>query len=316
MAGRPRVAVVGGYGVGLTLRADRLPEPGETLVGREFRSSHGGKGSNQAIAAARLGAEVALLSAVGADGWGQAARDLWRVEGVDAATVPTVDAATMVGVILVEPGGENRILIALGALDHLGAWDVQRFEPAIAAADVLLVSLEVPLDVAVRACAFGRSRERLVILNPAPAMSLPADLLRTVDLLVPNRSEAARLAGLPTDSSPVRLIEALLALAHGDVVLTIGGDGALLGGPGRPHLHVPAPAVPVLDTTGAGDAFCGALAVALAQGLGLEAAVRLAVRAGAHAVTIEAAVPALPRLADLGLRAARGPRPSRGSLRP
>jgi ribokinase len=132
-------------------------------------------------------------------------------------------------------------------------------------------------------------------------MGLPEDLLGTVDLLVPNRSEAARLAGLPTDSSPDRLLEAILVLAHGDVVLTLGAEGALLGRQGRERVHVLAPVVPVLDTTGAGDAFCGALAVALAQGVGIEAAVRLAVRAGGHAVTIEEAVPAFPRPAHLGL---------------
>lgn len=298
---QPRVAVVGGYGVGLTLRTDRLPEAGETLVGRAFRSSHGGKGSNQAIAAARLGAAVTLLSAVGDDAWGRAARELWREEGVDASSVPTVEGSTMVGVILVEAGGENRILIALGALDRLRPDDVEPFEPAIAASDVLLVSLEVPLDVAVRACAVARWHERSVILNPAPAAGLPPSLLGAVDLLVPNRPEAVRLTGLAADSSPTRLLEALMALTPAVVVLTLGAEGALLGRPGRRALHVPAQAVEPVDTTGAGDAFCGALAVALAEGADLEAAVRLAVRAGGHAVTVEEAVPALPRRADLGL---------------
>lgn len=295
------MAVVGGYGIGLTVHSDRLPDPGETLIGRGFRSSHGGKGSNQAVAAARLGATASLLSAVGDDDWGRAARDLWAAEGVDATAVRTAPASTMAGIVLVEAGGENRILIALGALEHLTGEDVRGFEPAIAAADVLLVSLEVPLDVAARACVFGRAHDKVVILNPAPATNLPTSLMQTIDVLVPNRPEAARLAGLPADAPPARLLQALMAQTPAAVVLTLGAEGVLLGRPGRPDLHVPATAVSVVDTTGAGDAFCGALAVALAEGADLEAAVRLAVRAGSHAVTIEEAVPALPWRADLGL---------------
>ena len=143
---RPRVAVVGGYGVGLTFVTDRHPEAGETVFARSFSTSHGGKGSNQAIAASRLGAHTALLTAVGDDAFGQVASEFWRSEGVDASAVKAASGATMAGAIIVDAGGENRIIVASGVLDLLEAADVDRFEPWIAAADVVLVSLENPLD--------------------------------------------------------------------------------------------------------------------------------------------------------------------------
>jgi ribokinase len=299
-ARRPRVAVVGGYGMGLTFLADRVPLAGETVVGRSFQASHGGKASNQAIAAARLGAEVALLTAVGDDAYGRAARELWVEEGVDASAVRTVNAATMVGAVLVEANGENRILIVPGALEHLEVNDAEDFEPLIAAADVILVSLEIPLGVATRVCQLGRAHGRPVILNPAPAMALPAALLVTIDYLVPNRLESARIAGLPEDAEPADLLAALLALTPATVVMTLGRDGALMGRRRSDPLHIPTPATAVVDTTGAGDAFSGALAVALAEGVGVETATRFAVLAGSSAVTVAEAVPSLPRRRDLG----------------
>jgi ribokinase len=297
---QPRVALVGGYGVGLTFVAERLPVAGETVVGRSFRTSHGGKASNQAIAAARLGATASLLTAVGDDAYGRAARDLWAGEGVDAAAVRTLEGPTMVGAIIVEASGENRILLVLGALERLEVADVDRFEATIAAADVLLVSLEVPLAVAERACALGRAHARTVVLNPAPASAGAATLLPTVDYLVPNRSEAAAITGLDAASAPSGLLAALLALTPAHVVLTLGAAGALIGGRGDTVLHLPAPAATVADTTGAGDAFNGAFAVALAEGASLEAAARYGVRAGSHAVTIPEAVPSLPHRSEIG----------------
>jgi ribokinase len=294
------VAVVGGYGVGLTFRADRVPERGATLVGRSFRTSHGGKGSNQAIAASRLGAAVSLLTAVGEDAYGRAARQLWVAEGVDAAAVRVATEPTMVGAIIVEPGGENRILIALGALDQLGVDDVDRFEPAIAEADVVLVSLEVPLAVVERACVLARAHGRTVVLNPAPARPLDATILHSVDFLVPNRSEAAAIAGLGVEARPPEILATLAALTPAAVVLTLGADGALVGGRGAEAVHLPAPAVEVVDTTGAGDALNGALAVALAEGADPVAAAAYGVRAGSHSVRVAEALPSLPHRGQVG----------------
>jgi ribokinase len=294
------VAVVGGYGVGLTFQAERLPVAGETVVGRSFRISHGGKASNQAIAAARLGAEVALLTAVGDDAYGHEARRLWAEEGVDATAVRTTDASTMVGAVIVEAGGENRILIVPGALDRLDVADVDRFEPHIDAADVLLVSLEIPRAAAERACALGRSLGRTVVLNPAPAAAVSSTLLRDADHLVPNRQEAACITGLPGDAEAVRLLEALTGLTPGVVALTLGQDGVLVGSRGVAPVHIAAPVRNVVETTGAGDAFNGAFAVALALGAAPVDAAAYGVLAGSHAVTAADAVPSFARRADIG----------------
>ena len=296
----PRVAVVGGYGVGLTFVTDRHPDAGETVFARSFSTGHGGKGSNQAIAASRLGASVALLTAVGDDDFGQAASALWRSEGVDASAVRAVPGRTMAGAIIVDGGGENRIIIASGVLDRLEVADVDRFEPWIAAADVVLVSLEIPLPVAERACAFGKTHARTVILNPAPAATIPASMLQSVDYLVPNRLEAAWLTGSDPSAEPAALVASLVTMTDRTVVLTLGAAGVLIGGPGASLIHIPARTTSVVDTTGAGDAFNGAFAVAIAEGAGSEAAARFGALAGSHAVSIAEVIPSLPWRRDIG----------------
>ena len=298
-----RVAVVGSYGVGMTMRLPRVPVAGETLSGGEFASGHGGKGSNQAVAAARLGAEVALLTAVGDDAMGQAARELWAAEGVDATGVITVDGApTMVGMILVEPDGENRIVIANGALDRLLPEHVAGFAPRLAGADVAVVCLEVPAATAASALEAAHAAGTRTLLNPAPAIPLPAHIWTHVDVVTPNRTEAAVLLGLDpdTDVPTHELAVALRTLGAGTVVVTLGSQGALVHDHRGSRLVPPAaPPGAVVDTTGAGDAFTGALAVALARGADVDAAVAFAARAGAHAVTIPEVIPALPQLPDL-----------------
>jgi ribokinase len=297
-----KVAVVGSYGVGMTMRLPRLPVAGETLLGGTYSSGHGGKGSNQAVAAARLGAEVAFLTAVGDDTLGTAARDLWAAEGVDASgTVTVPDAATMVGMILVEPSGENRIVIAAGALDHLDRAHVEAFGPQLAAADIAVVSLEIPLETALTAIRAARDAGTCTLLNPAPAQALPEDAWERIDVLTPNRTEAAILLGHDPDAdeSPESLAAQLHAKGVGTVVLTLGGDGALVHDADGSRLVPAASPTAVVDTTGAGDAFTAALAVELAAGASTDAAVRFAALAGAHAVSIHEVIPALPRRADL-----------------
>ncbi len=293
-----RVAVVGSYGVGLTMRVSRLPACGETLSDGVFSTGHGGKGSNQAVAAARLGAEVSILTAVGSDSFGNAACELWREEGVRASVV-TTDAATMVGVILVEPSGENRIVIAPGALAQLTPADVDLFEREIAEADILVTGFEIPVDAARRALQLARRHGVRTLLNPAPAVPLDAEMWELADVLTPNRSEAALLTGEPV-ATPEACLDAIRARFDGVVVLTLGGGGCLVDTPDGTRTRVPA-IVPrqVVDTTGAGDAFSGALAVALARADSLADAVRFATAAGAHAVAIPEVIPALPRPSDI-----------------
>lgn len=297
-----KIAVVGSYGVGLTMRVPRMPQPGETLSGGEFDSGPGGKGSNQAIAAARLGAEVSFFTAVGDDDYGRAAFALWRHENVDAShTVVSPDAATMVGFILVEPSGENRITIAPGALDTLDATAVGAFRGAIAAADVLVVSMEIPREAVVEALRIARATGTRTVLNPAPARRLTDEALSLVDVLTPNQTEAPVLLGLPADHghTDAELLELLAQRTGGDVVLTRGGEGALVCEAGVVTAIEPIRVDRVVDTTGAGDSFTAALCTALAEGATLADAARLAARAGAHTVTRAGVIPALPTRADL-----------------
>jgi ribokinase len=269
-----RIAVVGSYGVGLTVQLDRVPDAGETVVGRSFRTDHGGKGSNQAIGAARLGADVDFLTAVGDDAFGRAAIALWHEEGVVAEAI-VAEAATMTAPILVEPSGENRIVVVPGALSCLTPGHVDSFSDRIAAADVCVVQLEIPVWTALYALEVAGAAGVKTILNPAPAPAEP--IAGRCDYLTPNETEAAAVGDV-----------------HGTVVLTLGDEGAELRGD-----RIPAFAADVVDTTGAGDAFTAAFAVALAEGLDEREAVRWGCAAGAHMVEHAGVVPGLPTRAQL-----------------
>jgi ribokinase len=275
-----RVAVVGSYGVGLTFGAERVPERGESLIGELFRRDHGGKGSNQAIGAARLGADVSLLTAVGEDAFGDGAFALWDEEHVDATSVVRAPLPTMTAAILVEQGGDNRIVIVPGALSTLAPAHVDGFAPQIEAADVLLIQLEIPVETALHALGVGRAAGVRTVLNPAPAPVRPLDA--TADYLVPNETEAPAVSG-----------------AHGTLVLTLGEHGARLG-----DEVVPAFPARTVDSTGAGDAFCAAFSVALAEGASDLEAARWGCAAGAHMVEHEGVVPGLPTRAELESRLA------------
>jgi ribokinase len=295
-----RVAVAGGYGVGLTMQVERFPEPGETVSGGVLSTGHGGKGSNQAVGAARLGAEVSLLTAIGQDPAGEDAVAMWALEGVGAGAVPRTAAATMTGFILLDAAGENSIAIAPGALDLLQGEHAEGFRSRIAAAGIVLVSLEIPLGVAVRVLEIAAEEGVATILNPAPAPGpLPASVWRHVTYVTPNRSEALTLLGgearMPSD-----LATELQTLTGSTVILTLGGDGAIVASAEGQVTIDPVPQPDVVDTTGAGDAFSAALAVALAEGASTAAAASWAARAGSHSVGFAGVLPGLPTRADLG----------------
>ncbi|MCA1783572.1 MAG: ribokinase [Dermatophilaceae bacterium] len=293
-----RVAVVGSYGVGLTMRVPRLPVAGETLSGGEFMSGHGGKGSNQAVQAARLGAQVDFLTAIGADAMGESAQRLWVDEGISAHPVIVEDVATMAGMIIVEPSGENRIVIAAGALDHLAPHHVDEFRDELADADIVVVSLEIPVAVAVHALRLAHGAGTRTLLNPAPASALPDETWGSVDLLTPNATEAAILLGLDPADGAGAGAEDLARRLHdrtgATVLLTCGAEGVVVC-QGDEITTVPAaPVTTVVDTTGAGDAFTAAAAVAIAEGADPIEAARFAARVGAHVVGHREVVPALP----------------------
>jgi len=277
-----RIAIVGSYGVGLTIELDRVPEAGETVAGRTFRRDHGGKGSNQAVGCARLGAHVDFLTAVGDDAFGHDARALWVEEGVRADAV-VVDAPTMSAPILVEPSGQNRIVIVPGALALLERAHVDAFASRIAAADVCVVQLEIPAATALYALEVARRGGVRTILNPAPAPAEP--IAAEVDYLTPNETEAEAVRD-----------------ARGTLVLTLGEQGAQLG-----DERIPAFPANVVDTTGAGDAFTAAFAVALAQGRSDLDAVRWGCAAGAHMVEHAGVIPGLPSRLQLETRLAAVP---------
>lgn len=296
------IAVVGAYGVGMTVRTPRFPHAGETLLGGPYSAGPGGKGSNQAIGAARLGSRVEFLTAVGGDGHGADAHRLWKDEGVVADAVRTVPgAATMVGMILVDDHGENCIVVAPGALAELGAEDVERFRPRLADADVALVSLEIPLGVALEALRVAHDEGARTILNPAPAQPIPPDSWRYVDVVTPNRTEAPVLLGEePTSAlAPEQLAAHLRERTGAAVVLTLGADGVLVDDGEHVELVPSIRVDQVVDTTGAGDAFNAALAVALDEGRSLVDAARFAAAAGAYAVTRAEVIPSLATRAEL-----------------
>jgi ribokinase len=285
----------------MTMRLDHVPGAGETVSGGRYDAGPGGKGSNQAIGAARLGASVSLLTAVGSDTLAADAFALWEREGVDSSHVVTGTASTMVGFILVERSGENRIVIAPGALDELSIGAVEAFRPVMRDADVVVVSMEIPLDAVTSALRIAHEEGATVILNPAPASALPEESWQHIDMLTPNQTEAPILLGLPSDHglSSRELVGALRERSGATVVLTLGSEGALVAHGDTIESVAPLTPPRVVDTTGAGDSFTAALAVALGSGLPLLDAVHRAAAAGAFAVGIEGVIDALPYPGDL-----------------
>lgn len=285
------VVVVGSINVDLVVRVAALPVPGETVIGRDLAEAPGGKGANAAAAAAALGARTTLVGAVGDDERGRAMRTRLIADGVDVRAVAVVDDPTGVALIAVDDAGENAIVVAPGAnraVDPAGAMAAVEGLPASGSA--VLANLEAPLPVVIAAAAASQSRDVPFVLNPAPARRLPPELVATCAVIIPNGVEAPVVHG---DGAA-----GLLADGAGAVVVTRGGDGC--------ELHTAAgveriPAVPadVVDTTGAGDAFCACLTVALAAGHDLRRAAELAVRAGARAVATPGARATLPRLEQL-----------------
>jgi ribokinase len=293
----PRITVVGSYATGLTMKVERLPGTGETLLGTGYRVDYGGKGSNQAVGCARLGAKVSFVAKIGKDAFGKMAMDLYRDEGVDVASITQTSAApTGVGFIIVEASsGHNCITIDPGANELLTAVDVAECEAAFKSSVVVLTQLEIPVAAAEAAMAAGRACGAVTILNPAPVRPLPLSVLQHIDMLTPNLVEAKVLAGHSPDANiePEEVARELIRGGVKQVVVTLGENGALIV-TASSATHIPALAMSPVDTTGAGDAFNAGLAMALACGEGLETAVRFAVVTGGLAVTKEGVIPSLP----------------------
>jgi ribokinase len=266
---RPRVCVVGAANIDLISYVPRLPEMGETLHGTEFRMGYGGKGANQAVMAARLGADVTMVSKLGDDVFGQGTLENFRSCGVDTRFVSTTgEAFSGVAPIMVDGDGNNSIVIVTGANDLLTDAEIESARPAMAEAGVVVCQLEIPVPAVVVALRAARAEGTPTILNPAPAPdALPDELFGLSDVLCPNQGEAELLTGRPvaTVDDAGAAADALRERGAGSVVVTLGADGCLVVSPDGAE-HVPAPTVTAVDTTGAGDAFVGALAYFMAKG--------------------------------------------------
>ena len=290
------VFVLGSINQDFVLKVERRPEPGETVTNAELSTHNGGKGANQAAAAALLGTSVTMLGRVGDDEFGGPLMQALREKGIDTSLVERASGkSTGAAFITVTPDGENAITVAPGANRSLTPGDVEAAAEAIGDARVFVAQMEVPVQTVLRAVEVAAEEGTRALVNLAPTFEVPRDLLEKLDPLVVNEHEAAFLLGREVEGVKGALSAAPELLSSGprSAVITIGEEGAVLAD-GESVEHLPAPEVEVVDTTGAGDAFVGALATQIARGASLREAVAYAVRAGAAAVTKEGAQGALP----------------------
>lgn len=297
------IVVIGSSNTDMVVKTSHLPAAGETVLGGEFMMNAGGKGANQAVAAARYGEHVVFVARVGDDMFGRQTLESLRRDGIDTSCV-SVDSDRMSGVALISVNaeGENSIVVASGANMALGREDIDRAAEEIRRADVVLMQLEVPMATVEYAAEVAAAAGVPVILNPAPAPAGPlgAGLLSRIDVITPNRSEAARISGIEvTDmASARRAAEAIHAMGTRRVIITLGGEGSLIYDGGE-FEHIGATRVEAVDTTAAGDTFNGVLAVGVAEGLSLARAAREASVAAAISVTRMGAQTAAPTRAEV-----------------
>lgn len=294
------IAVFGSINMDLVVRTPRLPAPGETLTGRTFFTVPGGKGANQAVACARLGAATRMIGRVGDDGFGEQLRASLRGYGVNDDGVLTTPGPSGVAVIAVDDAAENTIVIVPGANGAVSTADIPRLEAALDGASVLLLQLETPLEAVTAAARAARARGVTVILDPAPAQPLPDELYALADIMTPNESEAAALTGITVadDAAVAAAARELLARGVGRAIIKLGARGAWVADAHAARMY-PAFSVTPVDTVAAGDAFNGGLATALSEGRPFDEAIRWGLAAGALSVTRAGAQPSMPARAEL-----------------
>ena len=292
------IIVFGSINLDLVTKTPRLPVAGETLRGYEFFTAAGGKGANQAVAAARLGIPTKLVGRLGNDNFGHQLRRSLQATGVDTEEI-LVDTETSSGiaVIIVDDAGENQIIFVAGANEHLGDADVERFKKLLPEATLLLMQLEIPLSAVLSAALAAKQAGVPVILDPAPVQELPPELYQNVDILTPNQVEAAQLVGFPVDNqeAAAQAAKILRQRGVGTVIVKLGDQGAFYASESE-SFFVPAFPIQAVDSVAAGDAFNGALAAALTKGLSLRQAVVWGAAAGAIATTQAGAQTSLPTL--------------------
>ncbi len=297
-----KVVILGVFVADTAYRADRMPRMGETVLGNSFALGPGGKGSNQAVACARMGADTHMVSRLGKDDFGQLALDTWAEAGVTPHVDQTADTYTGAAYIFIEESsGDNAIIIAPGAAAMISAADVEALSPLIENADVFVTQLEQPMDAAVRGLEIAHAAGVTTVLNPAPAAPLPDAMLALCDYVTPNETECEALTGIPVDSEEdaQSACDTLKALGVKRPIVTMGERGAYLDG------HGLVPAVnsgPVVETTGAGDAFNGAFAAALSEGKSPEEAVRYGCVTAGISVTRAGTAPSMPMRTEVEAR--------------
>ena len=292
-----RIAVIGSINTDLVVRSSRIPVPGQTLMGHSFMTTGGGKGANQAVAAARLGAEVSLIAKIGGDAFGKMAIENFKTEKINTAHIYT-DNNTPSGVafIVVDDKGENIIVVAPGANAVLNEKDIQDAEAVIKSADTILLQLEIPMTAVAEGIRLAKKHKRMVMLNPAPAALIPEEILRSVDVITPNQSEALALTSIAVNDTVTAqyACDVLHDKGISTVIITMGEQGAYLSSENYKGLIAGFNAGPAVDTVAAGDTFCGGLAIAIAEGKNLQDAVRFANAAAALSVTKAGAQASVP----------------------
>lgn len=296
------LCVVGSLNMDLIVRTPRIPAPGETILGTSFTTAAGGKGGNQAVAAAKLGAPVKIIGRIGKDDFGKQLRSSLNTVGVDTRYLSEdADAPTGVALISVDDKGQNSIIVAPGANARVTRQDVDAARDALREARVVMAQLEIPLDTVAYAMRVAHDAGALTILNPAPAQPLSRELFQDVDVLIPNETEASQLTNIPvTDfESAARAAVVLREMGARRIIITLGSQGALWIEENRSALEILPFAVKPVDSTAAGDAFVGALAAALAREMDWETSILMASAAGALTTTKPGAQPSLPTRAEL-----------------
>jgi len=298
---KPRILVIGSANVDMIIKVPHIPRPGETILGGDFFKVQGGKGANQAVAAARAGGNVIFAGCVGNDSLGADTLTCLKKEGIDVSFVKiSPDKPTGVALINVAATGENSIAVAPGANHAVTPDDIQAIEHVIAEAQIVLLQHEIPVPAIRTAIEIASVHKIPVILNPAPAFPIASDLLSKIEYLTPNEHEAAMITGpgQEDETDPHRLAARLIEMGCGQIIITLGEKGALYATPGRTDL-IPGFPVKAVDTTAAGDTFNGYLAVAIASGKPIQEAIRLANKAASVSVTRMGAQSSIPVLSEI-----------------
>ncbi len=297
---KSKILVIGSTNTDMTAFCGKMPAPGETVLGNDFVMGPGGKGANQAVAAKRLGGDVRFVCKVGEDIFGENTIRHFKEEGLDTSGVMFSGKPSGVALITVDESAENCIVVASGANNDYTEEDIRSIRGFIDESDILLMQLEIPVPAVVEAARIGHEAGKMVVLNPAPAIDLPEEIFKHISLFIPNENELEKYSGVKVFDAPsaAKAAKALMDKGVGDIIVTMGSKGSLIC-QGDDASFVPARKVEAVDTTGAGDCYCGALCVALSEGLGLKAAAEFATKAAALSVQRQGAQNAMPRREEI-----------------